>query len=103
MSYWPKVNSWLKAKNPNETMILLRAIIDMKSDRMAEANATDAIDGLNPLIEQVWRELDGKVPRSRIRRVAICVAAQFENATVTTYIPLFVRHLTREWLKAEVK
>jgi hypothetical protein len=55
------------------------------------------------LIEQVWEELDGQIPEARIRRVATFVAARFDNATVTTYIPLFVRHLTREWLKAEMK
>jgi hypothetical protein len=84
-------------------MILVRAIIDMKSDKIEEAKGTGAIDDLGPLIEQVWRDLDGQVPQARIRRVAIRVAAQFESATVTTHIPLFVRHLTREWLKAEIK
>jgi hypothetical protein len=66
-------------------------------------NGTQASEDLNHLVEQVWRDLDGKVPQTRIRRVAIFVAAKFETATVTTYIPLFVRHLTREWLKAEIK
>jgi hypothetical protein len=59
-------------------------------------------DDLNWLVEQIWHELDEQVPRNRIRRVAIRMAARFDNAAVTTNIPLFVRHLTREWLKSEI-
>lgn len=91
------------AKCANETMIVLRVIMDVKSNRLAETNATEAMNDLNHLIDEVWRDLDGEIPHARIRQVAICVATMFENATVTTYIPLFVRHLTREWLKAEIK
>jgi hypothetical protein len=75
----------------------------MKSNRLAETTGAEAMDDLNHLIEQVWRDLDGQIPQARIRKVAICVAAMFENATVTTYIPLIVRHLTREWLKEEIE
>jgi hypothetical protein len=70
---------------------------------MAETNATEAMYDLNHLIDEVWRDLDGQIPEARIRQVAICVATMFENAPVTTHLPLIVRHLTREWLKAEIK
>jgi hypothetical protein len=60
------------------------------------------MDDLNQLVEQVWRDLDGQISKARIRRVIDCVAVLFEDAKVTTNIPLFVRHLTREWLKAEM-
>jgi hypothetical protein len=79
-------------------------IMDMRSKHIfAEANNGEVINDLNHLVWQVWHELDGQVPRSRIRRVAMDVAAMFRNAPVTTNVPLFIRHLTCEWLKDELK
>jgi hypothetical protein len=69
----------------------------------AETNSGEVIHDLNHVIWQVWHELGGQVPRPRIRQVAMQVAAGFRNATVTTYIPLYIRHLTREWLKEEIR
>ena len=78
--------------------------MDMRSKQVfTETNSSEVINDLNHLIWQVWHELDGQVPRARIRKVAMQVAAKFDNATVTTHIPLYIRHLTREWLKEEIK
>ena len=68
----------------------------------AETNSGEVIINLDHLIWQVWYELDGRVPRARIRQVATQVAAAFRDAPVTIHIPLWVRHLTREWLKADI-
>lgn len=57
---------------------------------------------LDHLIWQIWHELDGQVPRARIRQVAMQVEVAFRDAPVTTHVPLWVRHLTREWLREEI-
>jgi hypothetical protein len=78
--------------------------MDIRSKHVfAETNDSDVKHDLNHLVWQVWHELGGQVPRARIRQVAMQVAAGFRNATVTTYIPLYIRHLTREWLKEEIR
>jgi hypothetical protein len=69
----------------------------------AETDGGEVINDLDHLIWQVWYELDGQVSRARIRQVAMQVAAAFRDAPVTTHIPLWIRHLTREWLKAAIK
>lgn len=67
---------------------------------IAETNISE--DDLNHSIEQIWHDLDGQVPQAQIRQVAVEVAARFHDATVTTHIPLYIRHLAREWLKENV-
>jgi hypothetical protein len=54
------------------------------------------------LIEKIWQELNGQVPRQRIRQVAAEVAAKFEQATVTTFVPIFIHRYTCERLKREL-
>ena len=77
--------------------------MDMRANRVvAETGKSEVIDDLDHLIWQVWHELDGQVPRARIRQVAMEVAAKFHDAPITNNIPLFIRHLTREWLKGEL-
>ena len=68
----------------------------------AETNNGEVINDLDHLIWQVWYELDGQVSRARIRHVAMVVAAAFRDAVTTTYIPLWVRHLTLKWFKEEI-
>lgn len=60
-------------------------------------NGTDYLD--EALIEKMWHELDEQVSREQIRLMATQVAAQFEDATVTTFIPVFVYRETYEKLK----
>jgi hypothetical protein len=69
----------------------------------AETSSSEVIIDLDHLIWQVWYELDGRIPRARIRQIATQVAAAFRDAPVTIHIPLWVRHLTREWLKQEIR
>ena len=76
--------------------------MDMKH-KVSGTGKSEVIVDLNPLIEQIWHELDGQVSHTRIRQVILGVAAEFRNAPVATNIPLFVRHLTREWLRDELK
>jgi hypothetical protein len=65
-------------------------------------NSAELIE-LDGLIEQIWHDLNGQVPLSRVRQVALEVAAEFHTATVTMYIPLFIRRYTRERLEESQK
>ncbi len=53
------------------------------------------------LIEGIWRDLGGQVTRERIRQVATSVAAEFGDATVTTFLPIFIHRRTRAKLEDE--
>jgi hypothetical protein len=50
---------------------------------------TDYLD--DSLIEQIWHDLDGQVTRERIHQIAAEVASEFRTATVTAFVPLFIR------------
>lgn len=49
-------------------------------------------------IQQLWRDCDGQVSRSQIRRLASEIAIEFQSATITTFIPIFIRRRLRELL-----
>jgi hypothetical protein len=65
--------------------------------------ATDHGDVTNYLddsfIEQIWHDLGGQVTRERIHQIAAEAAAEFRTATVTAFVPIFVRRRTREKLE----
>lgn len=67
-----------------------------------ESSPNGILLDLDEVVEQLCLELEGRIPRERIRRISEEVAAQFCNATVTAYIPLLVRRLTRERLRREI-
>ena len=54
------------------------------------------------LIEQIWHDLDGQVAREQIRQVAAEVAAEFHTATVTAFVPIFIRRRAREKLEIQI-
>ncbi len=51
------------------------------------------------LIEEIWRDLGGKVSQEQIRQVAYEVAGELQNATVTAFVPIFLQRLAREKLE----
>lgn len=51
------------------------------------------------VVEQVWTDLGGTVSRPAIRREVAEVICAFEDARITTYVPLFVRKRTVERLR----
>lgn len=55
------------------------------------------------IIEAIWSDLEGRVDREQVRRVALDVAQEFANATVTSFVPLFIRRRTYERLKLLVE
>ena len=54
------------------------------------------------LVEKIWFELDEQATREQIRQAAAKVAAQFQDATITTFIPIFIYRHTCEKLKREL-
>jgi hypothetical protein len=67
---------------------------------IAEADHGDVINYLDDsFIEQIWRDLGGQVTRERIHQIAAEAAAEFRTATVTAFVPIFVRRRTREKLE----
>ncbi len=70
------------------------------SPTIAESDRGDVIDYLDDsLIEQIWQDLGGQVSRERIRQIAAEAAAEFRTATVTAFVPVFVRRRTLERLQ----
>jgi hypothetical protein len=51
------------------------------------------------LVETLWQDLDGRVPRQKIARAVSQVAARFEEATVTSFVPIFIRRQALEYLR----
>lgn len=55
------------------------------------------------LVEDIWHDLEGRVTRENILQVAIEVATKFQDAAVTSFVPIFIRRQTSEQLKARLK
>jgi hypothetical protein len=67
---------------------------------IAETDHGDVINYVDDsLIEQIWQDLGGRVTREHIREIAAEAAAEFRTATVTSFVPIFVRRRTRERLQ----
>ena len=60
----------------------------------------DCVD--EALVEAIWRELEGYAEREKIREVATEVAAEFQRASITQFVPIFVRRRTVERLRSSV-
>ena len=61
---------------------------------------TDCVD--DDMVEAIWRELEGYAEREEIREVATEVATEFRKASVTQFVPIFVRRRTLERLRSGV-
>lgn len=66
-----------------------------------EANQATFVD--DTIIEAIWSDLEGRVDREQVREVALEVAQDFADATVTSFVPLFIRRRTYERLKLLVE
>ncbi len=70
-----------------------------------EVDKNDITIGLTDMaIESIWHEFGGQVTYDEIRQAAVEVMsmAEFQNATVTTFLPILIQRRTREKLKATV-
>lgn len=71
------------------------------NDITAEEDVLALVD--EQLVEEIWRDLEGRVTRETIFQVAIEVATRFRAVAVTTFVPIFIRRQTSEQLKARLK
>jgi hypothetical protein len=55
---------------------------------------------LQLVVEQVWSDLGGTVSRAAICQELTEVIPTFDDARITTYVPIFVRRLTVARLRA---
>jgi hypothetical protein len=69
--------------------------------RGADADSVDLGSGYadKALIESIWKALDGRVDRGHIRQAILEAAAGYQNATVKTFIPIFIRRDVLQRLK----
>jgi hypothetical protein len=58
-------------------------------------------DDVVELVELVYRDFNGGVPRARVVRAVQAAAAQYRDARITMYVPMFVRRAAREALTRE--
>jgi hypothetical protein len=42
-------------------------------------------------VDQIWQEVQGKVSRLQIHQLVLEATSEFAEATITTYVPIFVR------------
>jgi hypothetical protein len=52
------------------------------------------------LVEKLWHDLDGQVSREQISRVVAEIAARFQTATVTAFVPIFIHRQALEELRS---
>ena len=51
------------------------------------------------LVEKLWHDLDGQVSREQIGRAVTEIAAGFQKATVTAFVPILIHRQALEQLK----
>ena len=51
------------------------------------------------MVEQVWGDLGGTIPRLAIRQTVTRLFAQYDDAPVKLFVPLFVRREAKEMLQ----
>lgn len=54
------------------------------------------------LVEAVWQDLDKQVSREQIRRVVAEIALEFQDATVTAFVPIFVHRRAVDQLQKQL-
>lgn len=54
------------------------------------------------LVDEIWKELGGRVERARVYAVAQEAEREFRDATVTLFVPIFIRRLISERLMVEI-
>jgi hypothetical protein len=75
-------------KSPTESKIEI-------DDRPSSSNVN--ID--NALIESIWNDLNGRVDREYICRTVLEASTRYKHATITTFIPIFIRRYVLEMLQ----
>jgi hypothetical protein len=53
----------------------------------------------NALIESIWKEMDGRVDRDNINQAVLEARARYQQATIDSFIPIFIRRYVLERLQ----
>lgn len=70
---------------------------------IVDDNPYDGVDGVDAaLIETLWNELDRLLSRERVLCVANEVALGFQNASVKTFLKIFIHRRALERLRQEI-
>ena len=57
---------------------------------------------IETMIDQVWRQLQGSVSRAAIQAVILEIIPRYENARVTTYVPILVHREAVDTLRTRL-
>jgi hypothetical protein len=57
---------------------------------------------IETMIDQVWHQLQGQVSRAAIQSVILEIISRYENARVTTYVPILVHREAVDTLRARL-
>lgn len=52
------------------------------------------------LTDQVWNDLQGQVSRDAVQQMLLAIIPEYENATIPTYVPIFIRRDAVDLLRA---
>ncbi len=67
-----------------------------------ESIREDALRRNEVLIEQIWKDLDGRVPRCEIEIMLDEVAPAYDDARIQTFVPIFLRREVTRRLQREM-
>lgn len=59
-------------------------------------DASNYVDDV--LVDRIWCDLGKRIPHEYIRQVALEIAAEFREAKVTAFVPIFIRRQTLQRL-----
>ena len=69
----------------------------------AETPPLNTVDGVDDvLIEQIWYDLNEQIPRARVNRVVNEIALGFQNASVRTFLHIFIHRRALDRLRLEL-
>ncbi len=77
-------------------------LVEPGPEMAGKVSKSDIANCVNDImVEAIWHELGGRATYDEIRQVAAEVMgmAEFQNATVTTFLPILIHRRTREKLK----
>jgi hypothetical protein len=67
---------------------------------VAEADTPGKIGAVDDsLVEELWHELDGRVSHEQIRRLVTEIAAEYRDAAVQAFVPIFVHRKVLDQMK----
>ena len=63
----------------------------------------DTAKAVEKLIDEISEKLGGMISKERIQQVVFEVAADYQNATVRSFVPIFIQRFAHEKLSDEIK